>query len=69
MDAGKKPLSSNPTLNAVADLRKGLTMEVSLPELFASLRIGPRRTLDAEWLSPTVKVVLEEGASIPSAAR
>jgi hypothetical protein len=50
MNAGTKPLAFDPTLNAVANLGKGLTMEVALPELFAGLRIGPRRTLDVEWL-------------------
>jgi hypothetical protein len=50
MDAGTRPLASNSTLNAIADLGKGLTMEVALPELFVGLRIGPRRTLDAEQL-------------------
>jgi hypothetical protein len=33
-------------------------MEVALPDLLADLRIGPRRTLDAERLQPAVKVVL-----------
>jgi hypothetical protein len=50
MNAGMKPLAFNLMLNAVANLGKGLAMEVALPELFVGLRIGPRRTLDAEWL-------------------
>jgi hypothetical protein len=50
MNAGTKPLAFNPTLNAVANLGKGLTVEVTSPELLAGLRIGPRKTLDAEWL-------------------
>jgi hypothetical protein len=33
MNTGTKPLAFNPTLNAVANLGKGLTMEVALPEL------------------------------------
>jgi hypothetical protein len=65
MDVGTEPLASNPTLSAVADLGKGLTMEIALSKPFAGLRIGPRRTLDAERLSPTVKVVLEEGGFQP----
>jgi hypothetical protein len=50
MNTGMKPLAFNPMLNAVANFGKGLTMEVALPELFVGLRIGPRRTLDAERL-------------------
>jgi hypothetical protein len=50
MNTGTKPLAFNPTLNAVANLGKGLTMEVALPELLAGSRIDPRRTLDAERL-------------------
>jgi hypothetical protein len=55
-------------MNAVADLEEGLTMEVALPEPFTGLRIGPRRTLDAERLSPAVELVLKEGASNSSTA-
>jgi hypothetical protein len=47
INTGTKPLAFNPTLNAVANLGKGLTMEVTSPELLAGLRIGPRKTLDA----------------------
>jgi hypothetical protein len=50
MNAGTKPLDFNPTLYAVANLGKGLTMEVASSELMAGLRIGPRKTLDAERL-------------------
>jgi hypothetical protein len=46
-DAGTTPLASQPTLNAEADLEKGLPMEVFLPEPFAGFRIDPRRILDA----------------------
>jgi hypothetical protein len=60
MDAGTTPLVSNPTLNAEADLKKGLTMEVALSGPFAGLWIDPRRTLDAGRLSPAVEVELEE---------
>jgi hypothetical protein len=59
--AGTQPLASKLTLNAVAELKEGLTMEVALPKPFISLRIAPRRTLDAEQLTPTVELVLEEG--------
>jgi hypothetical protein len=41
MNAGTKPLAFNPTLNAVANLEKGLTVEVALSEHLAGLRIGP----------------------------
>jgi hypothetical protein len=41
MNAGIKLLVFNPMLNVVANLGKGLTMEVALPELFVGLRIGP----------------------------
>jgi hypothetical protein len=61
MDAGTQPLASKLTLNAVVELEEGLTMEVALPKPFISLRIAPRRTLDAEQLTPTVELVLEEG--------
>jgi hypothetical protein len=65
MNAGTKPLAFDPTLNVVANLWKGLTKEVALPELVAGLRIGPRRTLDAEWLRPAVKVMLDKGSFQP----
>jgi hypothetical protein len=41
MNVGTKPLAFNPMLYAVANLIKGLTMEVTSPELLAGLRIGP----------------------------
>jgi hypothetical protein len=65
MNAGTKSLAFDPTLIAVANLHKGLTKEVMLPELVAGLKIGPRRTLYAERLRPAIKVVLDKGGFQP----
>jgi hypothetical protein len=49
-------------LRAVADLKKGLTLEVDMPEHITGFWIGLVQTSDVRWQTSAAEGALEEGS-------
>jgi hypothetical protein len=56
-----EPHATEPTLSVVADLEKGLTMEVDMPESITGFWIGLVQTLDVRQTTSAAEGVLKEG--------